>query len=134
MENHDYSSSGGAMGAIFGLIMGVLYLGFLVLILAGLWKTFVKMGHPGWAGIIPVYNLVLMIQAIGKPIWWIVLLFIPCIGIIFAIIILIEFAARFGKGAGFGLGLAFLGFIFFPILGFGDAKYLGPLPPPAPAA
>ena len=38
----------------------------------------------------------------------------------------IELAKCFGKGAGFGLGLALLSPIFFPLLGFGDAKYRGP--------
>jgi hypothetical protein len=35
-------------------------------------------------------------------------------------------ATSFGKDTGFGIGLIFLGFIFYPILGFGDAKYIGP--------
>ena len=40
-----------------------------------------------------------------------------------------AFAKAFGKGTGYGIGLAFLGFIFFPMLGFSDATYTG-----APAA
>jgi Family of unknown function (DUF5684) len=126
-DNH--AAAGGAVGIIFGLIFALVYLAILVVILAGAWKTFVKMGHPGWAGIVPVYNAYLIIEAIGKPIWWLVMLFIPCISIVFAVLILIEFAARFGKGVGFAIGLLILPFIFFPILGFGDAKYLGPKAP-----
>jgi hypothetical protein len=38
----------------------------------------------------------------------------------------IALAEKFGKGAGFGIGLAFLPFIFYPILGFGSATYVGP--------
>ena len=34
-----------------------------------------------------------------------------------------DLAKRFGKGNGFGVGLWLLGFIFVPILGFGDATY-----------
>ena len=37
-----------------------------------------------------------------------------------------DVAKNFGKGTGFGIGLAFLGFIFYPILGFGSATYQGP--------
>ena len=45
--------------------------------------------------------------------------------LIVAIIVSISIANRFGKGTGFGLGLMFLGFIFYPILGFGDDRYQG---------
>lgn len=38
-------------------------------------------------------------------------------------------AKAFGKGTGFGFGMAFLGFVFLPILAFGDAEYRGPLNP-----
>jgi uncharacterized protein DUF5684 len=118
----------GPGGIIALLIMSVIYLAVLAVILAGLWKIFVKMGRPGWEGIVPILNLIRMIEAIGKPIWWIVLCFIPCVNFVVLIIIAIGFAERFGKGAGFGLGLVFLPFIFYPILGFGGAKYLGPKP------
>jgi uncharacterized membrane protein YhaH (DUF805 family) len=64
-----------------------------------------------------------MIQIAGKPAWWLILFFIPVVNFIFAILLAIEIAKAFGKGAGFGIGLAFLGFIFYPILGFGDAQY-----------
>ncbi len=46
--------------------------------------------------------------------------------VVVSLILFLELAKCFGKGAGFGIGLWLLGFIFFPILGFGDAKYLGP--------
>jgi hypothetical protein len=51
---------------------------------------------------------------------------IPFVNFIIAIILCIDMAKSFGKGAGFGLGLAFLGIIFWPILGFGSAQYQGP--------
>ena len=69
-----------------------------------------------------------MVQMAGKPVWWFLLLCIPVIGIVFGIIIAIGIAENFGKTAGFGIGLAFLGFIFWPILGFGDAQYQGVQP------
>ena len=43
--------------------------------------------------------------------------------LLIAIVVALDVAKNFGKGAGFGIGLAFLGFIFYPILGFGDAEY-----------
>ena len=42
-----------------------------------------------------------------------------------AIVLRIDIAKSFGKGAGFGIGLALLGIIFWPILGFGSAQYQG---------
>lgn len=66
-----------------------------------------------------------MLKIAGKPIWWIVLMFIPLANFIVAVLVGIAIAEKFGKGAGFGLGLTFLGIIFFPILAFGDAEYTG---------
>ena len=67
-------------------------------------------------------HLVLLMIA-GRPAWWIILYFIPLVNFIVAIIVNIDIAKNFGKDAAFGLGLAFLGFIFYPILGFGSATY-----------
>jgi len=104
----------------------------IVAIIAGVWKVFTKAGKPGWAAIIPIYNLIVILEIAGKPIWWIVLFLIPVVNLIMAILVGIAMAEKFGKRAGFGVGLALLGFIFYPILGFGDAKYQGaPQPPPA---
>ncbi len=94
-----------------------------IVIIAGLWKTFEKAGQPGWAAIVPIYNMIIMLKIAGRPIWWFVLLLIPFVSIIVSIVVAIDIAKNFGKGTGFGIGLAFLGFIFYPILGFGDAEY-----------
>lgn len=94
--------------------------------IAAIWKVFTKAGKPGWAAIIPIYNLVVLLQIVGKPIWWIILMLIPIVNIIIQIIVTHQLSKSFGKDVGFTLGLIFLGFIFFPILGFGDAKYMGP--------
>ena len=106
-----------------GLLTTLVWLAILVLVLAGWWKVFEKAGKPGWAAIIPIYNVIVMLDIIGKPLWWVVLLFIPLVNIIVGIIIGIEIAHRFGKSTAFGVGVALLGFIFVPILGFGDAAY-----------
>jgi hypothetical protein len=107
------------MGAVISLI----YLAIIVLVIAGFWKVFVKAGHPGWAAIVPIYNAYILLKIAGKPGWWLILFFIPVVGLIIAILVSIEVAKAFGKGAGFGVGLALLGFVFYPILGFGDARY-----------
>lgn len=117
-------------------VFTILYLAVIVLVFAGMWKAFVKAGQPGWAGIVPIYNLYVLIMMAKKPVWWLILCFVPCVNIVILIIVFIEIAKQFGKDAGFGIGLALLGFIFWPILGFGDAKYQGAAagtPPPPPA-
>ena len=106
-------------------MMAIIWLAVLVAIIAGVWKTFVKANQPGWASIVPFYNMYIMLVIAGKPGWWIILMLIPIVNLIVGIIASIAFAQKFGKGAGFGVGLAFLGFIFYPILGFGSAKYIG---------
>ncbi|CAM3159098.1 DUF5684 domain-containing protein [Rariglobus hedericola] len=113
------------MEAIVGLFIGLLYLAFIIFVFAGVWKVFTKAGQPGWASLIPIYNLYIMIKITGREGWWLLLFFIPFVNVVIAIIIAIDLAKVFGKGTGFGLGLAFLGFIFYPILGFGSATYQG---------
>ena len=75
-------------------------------------------------GIIPVYNMYLLITEIAKKPWWyLLLLFVPIANLVIMIIVGIEVAKAFGKGTGFGVGLALLSFVFYPLLGFGDAVY-----------
>ena len=113
-------------GGIIASIMMLVWLAVIVAILAGFWKVFVKAGQPGWACLVPTYNIVVMLQIVGRPIWWLVLLLIPIVSLVVMIIVSIDMAKSFGKGTGFGVGLALLGPIFYPMLGFGDAKYQGP--------
>ena len=121
----EYEGGGGAVAAIFGLIFTLFWLALVILVIVGMWKTFSKAGKPGWAAIIPIYNVIVLLEIAGKPIWWIILLLIPLVNLVILILVSIAVAEKFGKGAGFGLGLAILGFIFYPILGFGSARYQG---------
>lgn len=116
---------GDAAGGIIGLLFMLIYIGILIAIIASAWIVFSKAGEPGFMAIIPIVNVFFLAKIAGKPMWWGLLTFIPLIGIIFGIIILLGLAEKFGKGAGFAVGLIFLPFIFFPILAFGDAQYQG---------
>ena len=116
-------SSGAIMGGGIGAIIG---LAFVVLMIASMWKVYVKAGQPGWAAIVPIYNIIVLLNIVGKPLWWIILFCIPFVNFVIIIMIMIELAKSFGKSTGFAFGLLLLGFIFFPILGFGDARYQGP--------
>jgi len=103
------------------------YIAMYVVTAIGLWKMFEKAGKPGWAGIIPIYNFVVLLQIAGKPIWWILpIILCPCIGLIPWFFLCSSTAKSFGQGTGFAIGLFILFPIFALILGFGDSKYLGP--------
>ncbi len=108
-----------------GILILLIELAIIVVIVAGMWKAFVKAGQPGWSILVPIYNMYVLTQIAKKPGWWVILMFIPLVNFVISIILSIEIAKHFGKGSGFGIGLAFLGFIFWPILGFGDAQYDG---------
>jgi hypothetical protein len=99
----------------------------VVFYIATMWVVYTKAGKPGWASIIPIYNAVVLHQMVGKPVWWVLLYFIPIVNIVIAIIVTHALSLSFGKGTGFTVGLILLGFIFYPILAWGDARYLGPV-------
>lgn len=111
------------MAELIITLFGLLPLVVGVLTIAGMWKTFTKANQPGWAAIIPIFNIYILLQIVGRPVWWLILFLIPLVNLIVSILVLIDLAKAFGQGAGFGIGLVFLPFIFFPILGFGDARY-----------
>ncbi len=95
----------------------------IVLSVVGLWKLFAKAGKPGWAALIPIYNTCMVIDMAGKPIWWVILLFIPFVNIVVSVLVAIGLAKKFGRGTGTAIGLIFLPFIFLLILAFGSAEY-----------
>ena len=106
-------------------VVGLIPLIIGIVVIVAMWKVFVKAGQPGWASIIPFYNVYVLCKIAGKPGWWLILFFIPIVNFVIAIIVMVELAKRFGKGVGFAIGMLLLGFIFIPILGFGDATYHG---------
>ena len=123
------ATNGGFVG-----IMVIVYIAIIVFEVAALWKVFVKAGQPGWAAIIPIYNLYILLKVIGRPAWWLLLfivgIIVPFVGwillIVISIVIAIDLAKSFAKSSGFAVGLFLLTFIFVPILGFGESRYAGP--------
>ena len=110
----------GLLGGLIGLVFGLF-------VLVAMWKIYTKAGQPGWAAIIPIYNIYVLLKIIGRPTWWLLLLFVPLVNFFVILIIYIDLAKSFGKSTLFGLGLLFLNIIFIPILGFGSAEYRGPV-------
>lgn len=116
-------------GAIAGgtLLAVVICIAAAVISLIGQWKVFVKMHHKGWEALIGGHNIYVMLEASGLNPVLFFLSFIPVVG---QLILLFwstnALAKSFGKSTAYGIGLALLGVIFFPMLGFGNAQYLGP--------
>jgi len=112
---------------IFGTGMMLFFLAIAVVCIAAVWKVFAKAGQPGWAAIIPIYNVYIMLKIIGRPAWWIILMLIPIVNIVIAVIVAMDMAKSFGQSAVFGIVLLFLfSIIGYLILGFGSAQYVGP--------
>ena len=107
-----------------GIVVIIFYVAILVLMIASGWKIYEKAGQPGWAAIVPIYNIVVLCKIIGKPTWWTVLCFIPIVNYVILIMMIHGLSKSFGKGAGYTVGLIFLGIIFYPMLAFGDAQYI----------
>jgi small-conductance mechanosensitive channel len=142
-----YSDSGaGTMGdsgdTVGFTIFYVLYMLFIftisALLMACMWKIFVKAGRQGWEALVPGYNMYVQVEIIDKPVWWFVMNFVPIVNIPFAIMIYYELAKKFGKGAWFTVLMVVFPFIAFPMLAFGSAQfqrsgaYAQTVLPPAP--
>ena len=119
-------SNSGSGGGFMAILILLIELAVLVVIVAGMWKMFVKANMPGWAAIVPIYNIYCLCKIVGRPGWWTILFFIPFVNFVMAIIVSIDLAKSFGKSVAFALGLVFLAPIFYCILGFGSAQYQGP--------
>ena len=126
---------------IVALFLGVLLIPTLILIgiyVVANWKIFEKAGQPGWAAIIPIYNLIVMLDVQGRPKWWVIWYLIPFVnyvsGVVMFIIQCLDYAKRFGKDGGFVAGLILLNPIFLLILAFGSAQYQGASAAAAPPA
>ena len=110
----------------FLVIFYVICFAFVILLFASQWKLYQKAGKPGWAAIIPIYNIIVLVEIIGKPPIWILWMLLPFVSIIFSIWSTNLLAKSFGKDEGYTVGMIFLPFIFYPVLAFGNAQYLGP--------
>jgi hypothetical protein len=108
------------------IIGGILYVALLVLLVIANWKIYTKAGQPGWAILIPIYNILVLLEIVGKPWWWLLLMLVPVVNVVFLIWMLNLLSLSFGKDSGFTIGLILLGPIFMMILGFGSSSYVGP--------
>lgn len=116
-----------------GVVMGIVIV-YLVVILAitaalvaGMWKMFQKANKPGWAAIVPIYNVVVMCEISGAPLWWIILLFVPFVNIVFSIMLYVYFVKSYGKDTGMIILSILFPYVMYPIFGFSKStRYVGP--------
>jgi len=117
-------------GPLRGLLSGPIlfcWAIWAILVLIGGWKMFEKAGQPGWAILIPIYNVYILLKIAGRPGWWLILYLIPLVNIIIGIVVAIDVAKAFGQSALFGFFLLFLLLgLGYLILGFGNYRYIGP--------
>lgn len=129
--NGSNSTEFGWMAALFS---GAFFVFFLVIYLVYsfiLGKVFQKAGKPMWAAFVPIYNLIVLLQIVNKPLWWVILFFIPFVNIIFYILVMLELGKAFGKDTTFTiLLLIVLPFIIslpigLAILAFDKSRFVG---------
>lgn len=122
---YDYNSTVSSVGGIFaGAGLFLLFISAIgIFSIICMWKLFKKAGKPGWASIIPIYNVIVMLEIAELPMWYIVLFLVPFANIYAIFKIFIEIAHKFNKSTGFGVAMAFFSIICLPILAFGKAQY-----------
>ena len=122
--NVDQTTQGILAGIGTGTL--IIFLAVLVFMLVTMWKIYQKAGQPGWAAIIPIYNIIVMLKII-KMDWWhlLIMLFVPFAALVYSILIPIKLSQAFGKSAGFGVFAIFFSIIAYPILAFGNSQYQG---------
>ena len=63
----------------------------------GTWKLYVAAGYKAWQAAVPVYNAILLMKIINRPVWWVILLFIPTINLILFGVLWVETLRSFGR-------------------------------------
>lgn len=108
------------------LFWSIVVLAILAITTISQWKIFEKAGKPGWAALIPIYSTIVWLEIIGKPITWLLLLFVPFVNVVITFLMVIELAKAFGKDTVYGIFMIFLPIIAYPMLAFGKDTYKGP--------
>ena len=102
----------------------------VVLFYAGLWRIFKKAGKPGWASVVLVYNQIVFLEIVDRPIWWLFLFFLPFVNIVVSIIVRLDILAAFRKPQWHIFLILFFPFLYLPYLGFSDSDFIGRLRAP----
>ena len=113
------------------IIILIIAMAVAVIGIVSIWKLFTKAGKPGWAAIVPIYNNIVMLEIVGRPLWWVVLYFVPFANIVVSVMVALETAKVFGKDTVFGVLMILFPVPMYPILAFSkNTQYLGPIAHP----
>lgn len=122
--------------AMFAVLMSfVMIMVFFCLVVSAIsivstWKLFTKANKPGWAAIVPIYNTIVMLEIVGRPMWWLIMFFISPVNIVFGVMLYIDLAKSYGKDAGWGVLTVFFPIVMLPIMAFNKTiQYVGPVGP-----
>jgi hypothetical protein len=92
--------------------------------------VFKKAEQTAWAAFVPVYNVIVLLETVGRPVWWIVLLLVPIVNVVAIVMVMYDLARSFGHGGGLTVALVLVTFFALCYLGFGQAQYRGPAAAP----
>lgn len=95
-------------------------------IIVGIWKMFEKAGEGGWKSLIPFYNMYILYKISWGNGLLFLLLFLPIIDIVMIIVTPFKTAKAYGLHPLYGVGLLLLPVIFYPVIGLGSSRYIGP--------
>jgi hypothetical protein len=117
----------------------LVFLFFHLVMAVALWKMAERTKEePQWFAIVPILNVVLLLKIARKPIWWLILFFVPLVNIVVLIIATMSICVRFGLNKWWGLVAVLSPFnlILYLYMAFGAMKMAGPPPttPPPPAS
>lgn len=92
----------------------------IIISVIGLAFVFRKANQPFWAAFVPVYNIIVWVKIIKKPVWrWTLFSLIPFINVFMVMLMIVETLKAFGKP---GIGAQVLGilfpFVYLPWMGF----------------
>lgn len=127
MLNYGYGSYDevNILSSLFAMLKAFLFGVFIIgiLLMISMYKIYRKAGRNGWEAFLPVYNIIVLLQIVELPLWYIVLFFIPIVNIYAVFKVFIELAHKFGKTTIFGIASVFFSVICMPILAFGSSQY-----------
>lgn len=125
MDSYDLGYAIAGAAGIMVIVIWLVSLAVAIVSIIAIWKIFVKAGEPGWAAIIPFYNLYTLFKITWEQPLMFLLCLVPVANVVISIMTMLKLAKAFNKSTGFGVGLILLSVVFLPMLGFGDAEYAG---------
>jgi hypothetical protein len=124
---NEYPAADGGVSPVSWIVGLIIF----VVMVVSLWRIFSKANKPGWAAIIPIYNIYVLLKVVGRPGWWVILYLIPLVNVIISIIVALDLAKSFGKSGVFGFfALWLFSIIGYLMLAFGSDQYVGPAAAP----